>query len=82
MISADIFGDWHEEVVWRTSDNTALLLFTSPYTTTYRIPTLMHDPQYRVQVAGQNMGYNQPPHPSFFLGNGMGAVTLPAIRTP
>jgi len=82
VISADIFGDWREEVVWRTSDNTALLLFTSPYATTYRIPTLMHDPQYRVQVAGQNMGYNQPPHPSFFLGNGMGAVTLPAIRTP
>jgi rhamnogalacturonan endolyase len=82
VISADIFGDWREEVVWRTSDNTALLVFTTPYPTTYRIPTLMHDPQYRVQVAGQNMGYNQPPHPSFFLGNGMGAVSLPAIRTP
>lgn len=82
VISADILGDWREEVVWRTSDNTALLVFTTPYPTTYRIPTLMHDPQYRVQVAGQNMGYNQPPHPSFFLGNGMGAVTLPAIRTP
>lgn len=82
VISADILGDWREEVVWRTSDNSALLLFTTPYPTSYRIPTLMHDPQYRVQVAGQNMGYNQPPHPSFFLGTGMGAVTLPAIRTP
>jgi rhamnogalacturonan endolyase len=82
VISGDILGDWREEVVWRNSDNTALLLFTTPYTTSYRFPTLMHDTQYRVQVAGQNAGYNQPPHPGFFLGNGMGTVTLPAIRTP
>lgn len=82
VIAADILGDWREEVVLRNSDSTALLLFTTPVETSYRIPTLMHDPQYRAQVAGQNMGYNQPAHPSFFLGNGMGSVTLPAIRTP
>lgn len=82
VVSADLFGDWREEVVWRNSDNTALLVFSTPYTTSYRFPTLMHDTQYRVQVAGQNAGYNQPPHPGFFLGNGMGTVTLPAIRTP
>jgi rhamnogalacturonan endolyase len=39
--------------------------------TRHRLPTLMHDTQYRVQVAAQNAAYNQPPHPSFFLGEGM-----------
>lgn len=71
VVSADIFGDWREEVVWRSSDNTALLVFATGIETKYRLTTLMHDAQYRVQVAGQNMAYNQPPHPSFFLGNGM-----------
>ncbi len=31
----------------------------------------MHDIQYREALAWQNVGYNQPPHPSFFLGAGM-----------
>lgn len=81
VLSADILGDWREEVVWRTADNTALLVFTTTAPTTARIPTLMHDPQYRAQVAGQNAGYNQPPHPSFYLGNGMGPVTQAPIFT-
>lgn len=71
VLSADLLGDWREEVVWRTADNTALLVFISPIDTAIRMPSLMQDPQYRVQVAGQNMGYNQPPHPSFYLGTGM-----------
>jgi len=79
VLSADIFGDWREEVILRSSDNTSLLIFSTPTLTSYRFPTLMHDPQYRVQVAAQNSAYNQPPHPSFYLGSGMGAVTLPAI---
>jgi rhamnogalacturonan endolyase len=28
----------------------------------------MGDPQYRLGVAWQNVGYNQPPHPGYFLG--------------
>jgi rhamnogalacturonan endolyase len=81
VLSADILGDWREEVVWRTADNSALLVFTTTAPTTARIPTLMHDPQYRAQVAGLNAGYNQPPHPSFYLGEGMGAVTQAPIFT-
>jgi rhamnogalacturonan endolyase len=75
VLSADILGDWREEVVWRTADNTELLVFSTTIPTTHRIPTLMHDAQYRVQVAGQNAGYNQPPHTSFYIGEG---VTPPA----
>lgn len=74
VLSADLFGDWREEVVWRSADDEALLVFSTTAPTRHRIPTLMHDTQYRVQVAAQNAAYNQPPHPSFFLGEGM---TLP-----
>jgi rhamnogalacturonan endolyase len=81
VLSADLFGDWREEVVWRKSDNTALLVFSTTVPTTHRIPTLMHNPQYRVQVATQNTGYNQPPHPSFYLGDGMGPVVQEPIYT-
>lgn len=70
-LQADLYGDWREEVIWRTSDNTALRIYINPVMTNRRIYTLMHDPQYRLAVAWQNVGYNQPPHPSFFIGHNM-----------
>ena len=70
-LSADIFGDWREEVIWRSSDNKELRIYTTTIPTDHRLYTLMHDPQYRLAVAWQNVGYNQPPHPGFFLGDGM-----------
>ncbi|MDI5974582.1 rhamnogalacturonan lyase [Amycolatopsis magusensis] len=79
-LSADLFGDWREEVVWRTSDNSALRIYSTPDQTTHRIPTLMHDTQYRVAIAWQNTAYNQPPHPSFFLGDQMPAAPWPDIH--
>jgi rhamnogalacturonan endolyase len=82
VLSADLFGDWREEVVWRSADNTSLLVFSTTEPTRHRITTLMHDPQYRVQVAGQNGGYNQPPHPSFFLGEGMAPAAQEPIYVP
>ncbi|MGK5672588.1 rhamnogalacturonan lyase, partial [Micromonospora sp. URMC 106] len=78
-LSADLFGDWREEVVWRTSDSRALRIHTTPAPTDTRIHTLMHDPQYRVAVAWQNTGYNQPPHPGFFLGDGMPTPPTPNV---
>jgi rhamnogalacturonan endolyase len=82
VLSADLFGDWREEIVWRNTDSTALLIFSTTLATSYRIPTLMHNPQYRSQVASQNAGYNQPPHPSFYLGDGMQTVPQEPIHTP
>jgi rhamnogalacturonan endolyase len=82
VLSADLFGDWREEVVWRNEDSTALLVFTTPHPTAHRLVTLMHDPQYRVQVAAQNAGYNQPPHTSYHLGAAMKAPRPAAIKTP
>jgi hypothetical protein len=81
-LSADILGDWREEVVLRTSDNSALRIFTTTITATNRIYTLMHDPQYRVAIAWQNAAYNQPPHPGFYLGGDMAAPPVPNIYFP
>ncbi len=78
-LSADFMGDWREEVIWRHNNNSQLLIFTTTIPTSVRQYTLMHDPQYRVAIAWQNTGYNQPPHPSFFLGNGMSAAPTPKI---
>ena len=82
VVSADLFGDWREEVVWHTPDEKFLRIYTTPYPTARRLVTLMHDAQYRVAIAWQNTAYNQPPHPSFFLGDGMKTPPVPAIFTP
>jgi rhamnogalacturonan endolyase len=66
-VQADLFGDWREEVVWRTLDGKELRIYTTTIPTKHRITTLMHDRQYREAVAWQNTAYNQPPHPSFYL---------------
>src|SRR4029434_6890051 len=78
-LTADILGDWREEVIWRSADNTSLRIYSTTIPATNRIYTLMHDPQYRVAIAWQNVGYNQPPHPSFFLGEGMSSPPRPNI---
>ncbi len=78
-LQADILGDWREEVIWRTSDNKALRIYTTTDVTSRRIYTLMHDPIYRMGVAWQNVAYNQPPHTGFFLGGGMSTPPVPQI---
>lgn len=70
-LQADLFGDWREEVIWRTSDNNSLRIYTTNIKTDYRLVTLMHDRQYRLAIAWQNVGYNQPPHTSYFIGKSM-----------
>jgi hypothetical protein len=78
-LTADLYGDWREEVVWRETDNSALRIYTTTDLTARRIYTLMHDPQYRAAIAWQNVAYNQPPHPGFFIGNDMKAPPKPNI---
>ena len=70
-LQADLLGDWREEVIWRTSDNAFLRIYTTTNLTEYRIKTLMHDHMYRLAIAWQNNSYNQPPHTSFYLGSDM-----------
>jgi len=78
-LTADLLGDWREEIVWREADNSALRLYTTTDVTTRRIYTLMHDPQYRMQVSAEQTGFNQPPHPGFHIGHGMKIPPKPDI---
>lgn len=70
-LCADILGDWREEVIWRTSDNKELRIYTTTTHANKRFVTFMHDPTYRLGVAWQNVGYNQPAHTGFYFGNDM-----------
>ncbi|WP_162466059.1 RICIN domain-containing protein [Streptomyces taklimakanensis] len=80
VLSGDLFGDWREEVIWRHSDNSALRIYATTVPTDLKLHTLVHDAQYRVALAWQNTAYNQPPHPSFFLGQGMSLPPRPDIH--
>jgi rhamnogalacturonan endolyase len=78
-LSGDIFGDWREEIIWRNTNNTQLMIFTTTSMTNTKLRTLMHDIQYREAIAWQNTAYNQPPHPSFFIGDGMSTPPTPDL---
>jgi rhamnogalacturonan endolyase len=80
-LSADLFGDWREEVMLRTTDNKELRIYTTTIPTKHRFYTFMHDPQYRLAIAWQNVAYNQSPHTSFFIGEGMKQPPRPTITT-
>lgn len=80
-LSADLFGDWREEVIFRTADNQQLRIYSTTIPSQHRLYTLMHDPQYRLSIAWQNVGYNQPPHTGFYLGKGMKKAPKPNIST-
>jgi len=79
--TGDIFGDWREEIVVRTTDNDYVRIYSTPISTSYRIPTLWHDHQYRNAMVWQPVGYNQPPHTSFFLGQMEGITVAPPPYT-
>ena len=68
FLNADLFGDWREETVYALADGSGFRVYTTTIPTQFRIPTLMSDPTYRLGVAWQNVGYNQPPHLGYYLG--------------
>ena len=74
---ADIFGDWREEAAWRTADGNAIRIYTTTDLSDYRLYTLMHDTQYRTQVACEATGYNQPPTTSFYIGFDENLMNVP-----
>lgn len=79
-LSADILGDWREEVIYRTENGKELRIFLTTIPATNRFYTFMHDPQYRVSIAWQNVAYNQPPHTSFYIGPEMKNPPKPNIK--
>ncbi|WP_198675232.1 rhamnogalacturonan lyase [Pleomorphovibrio marinus] len=78
-LSADILGDWREELLARTEDGKELRIFSTPIPSEHRLYTLMHNPHYRLSIAWQNVAYNQPPHTDYFLGAGMKKPQRPNI---
>ncbi|MBN1509217.1 MAG: rhamnogalacturonan lyase [Sedimentisphaerales bacterium] len=81
-LCADVLGDWREEVIWRTSDNRELRIYTTTILTDRRFCTLMHDPVYRLSVVWQNVAYNQPTQPGFYFGKGMQSPSRPPTVAP
>lgn len=78
-LTADLFGDWREEIMYPLKDGSALRIYTTTTPTSYKLPTLMHDIQYRMHIAYQNDCYNQPPHLSYYLGYDTETVPVPQI---
>ena len=76
-LTADMLGDWREEVIYPLKDMSALRIYTTTIPTGYKIPTLMSDSQYRNHVALQNTCYNQPTHLSYYLGYDTKTVPVP-----
>jgi len=81
---ADIFGDWREELLLRTVDSSALRIYLSTEVTDRKLYTLMHDLQYRAEVARQQTTYNQPSYTSFYLASDIdwAKVPIPGQRAP
>ena len=75
----DIIGDWREEIVTRTSDK--LIIQTTSYPSPWAITSLWYDHEYRNAMTWQSVGYNQPPHVSFFLGELEGITKEPPANT-
>lgn len=74
-LSADIIGDWREEIVTRfaytDSDNVShsgYRVYMSNDFSDEKVYTLMHDSQYRNGVAAEQAAYNQPPNVSWYMG--------------
>ena len=70
-LSADILGDWREEIIVRNHESTELRIYSTTIPTKHRFPTFMLDIPYRASVAAENVGYNQPPELGFYLGADM-----------
>jgi rhamnogalacturonan endolyase len=81
---ADIFGDWREELLVRTADSSAVRIYLSTEVTDRKLYTLMHDTQYRAEVARQNTSYNQPAYTSFYFGSDTdwSKVPVPSFWNP
>ncbi|HEX3028935.1 MAG TPA: dockerin type I domain-containing protein [Clostridia bacterium] len=75
----DILGDWREEIILETTDNTELRIYTTTIPTEHRLYTLMHNPAYRNSVDVK--GYLSSVYPDYYLGEGMSAPAAPNINT-
>ncbi|MFT3992390.1 MAG: autotransporter-associated beta strand repeat-containing protein [Luteolibacter sp.] len=81
----DVLGDWREELVCAASDYSELRIYTTKTADTaktyggqnFRIYTLMHNPQYRIQATTK--GYVQSSYPDYYLGYNMSPPPPPPM---
>ncbi|GAA4768934.1 rhamnogalacturonan lyase [Microbacterium gilvum] len=78
---ADVFGDWREELLVRSADSTEIRIYLSTEVTDRALTTLLHDPQYRAEVARQNTTYNQPSYTSYRLASDTDFADVPVYTT-
>lgn len=80
---ADIVGDWREEIISRTNDesNSKIRIYSTTIETDYKVPCLMENEAYRLGVAWENVGYNQPANLDYLLSEGLVTATLQAKET-
>lgn len=76
-VSADLFGDWREEICYPLSDDSALRIYTTNIYTDYKMKSLMYDRVYRNGVSAEQAAYNQPPHIGYYVDEAMfkGGIT-------
>jgi rhamnogalacturonan endolyase len=67
-LAGDLLGDWREELLLVAPDAKSLRLYTTTIPTNLRLTTLLADRQYRLGLVWQNVVYNKPCYPSFYLG--------------
>lgn len=69
-LSADIFGDWREEVIfYNNNDPSKIYIHSTTTPSEHRVPCLMTDHTYRMAICWQNVAYNQPPHVGYYMPN-------------
>lgn len=66
VMTADIFGDWREEII--TALPGELRIYSTTIPAVDRRVTLLQDNTYRQTVTVRTMGYQQPPVPGYYLG--------------
>ncbi|MFD1401268.1 rhamnogalacturonan lyase family protein [Robinsoniella peoriensis] len=78
-LTADILGDWREEIISRcSSDQNRIRIYASTIQTDYVVPCLLENRAYRQGVAWQNVAYNQPANLSYLLSEGLITAQLTA----
>lgn len=79
---ADILGDWREEIISRTNDesNSKIRIYSTTIETDYKVPCLMENDAYRIGVAWENVGYNQPANLDYLLSEGLVTATLQEVE--
>lgn len=78
-LTADILGDWREEIISRSSSGqNKIRIYASTIQTDYVVPCLLENRAYRQGVAWQNVAYNQPANLSYLLSEGLITAQLTA----